>query len=169
MRGQGPRLAGRRAHPAIMAATNKSLARNNKSLGRGKATNNQTLISQRRVEGTAGLPQNEFHSLIKPTTTIRFTESQIALVMRAHPNCNLRGLTEVSFEFDQAGEIVDCVGTIKDRGNIGRDYTGSGLARLYEMARRQLAIRQTGATILQFPKMPRGHGHLAVAVERHIS
>jgi hypothetical protein len=26
---------------------------------------------------------------MKPTTKIRFTEPQIALVMRAHPNCNL--------------------------------------------------------------------------------
>jgi hypothetical protein len=52
------------------------------------------------------------------TTKIRFTETQIALVMRAYPNCNLDRLTEVSFEFDQAGEIVDCVGTIKDGGNI---------------------------------------------------
>jgi hypothetical protein len=53
-----------------------------------------------------------------PTTKIRFTETQIALVMRAYPNCNLDRLTEVSFEFDQAGEIVDCVGTIKDGENI---------------------------------------------------
>jgi hypothetical protein len=44
---------------------------------------------------------------------IRFTEPQIALVMRAHPTCNLDHLTEVSFEFDQAGNIVDCSGTIK--------------------------------------------------------
>jgi hypothetical protein len=34
------------------------------------------------------------------------TEPQIALVMRAHPNCNLDRLTEVCFEFDQAGKIV---------------------------------------------------------------
>jgi hypothetical protein len=27
--------------------------------------------------------------------------SQIALVMRAHPNCNLHRLTELCFEFDQ--------------------------------------------------------------------
>jgi len=87
----------------------------------------------------------------KPTTKIRFTEPQIALVIRAHPNCNLDRLRELSFEFDQAGKILDCVGTIKDGGNIDHDYAGSGLARLYETARRKLAARQTSATILQFP------------------
>ena len=71
---------------------------------------------------------------MKPTTKIRFTEPQIALVMRAHPNCNLDRLTELSFEFDQAGEIIDCTGTIKD-GNGNHDYAGSGLARFYRMAR----------------------------------
>jgi hypothetical protein len=50
---------------------------------------------------------------MKATTKIRFTEPQIALVMRAHPNCNLHHLTELSFEFDQAGKIIDCIGTIK--------------------------------------------------------
>ena len=88
---------------------------------------------------------------MKPTTKIRFTEPQIALVMRAHPNCNLDRLTEVSFEFDQAGEIIDCAGTIKDGGNIDRNYAGSGLARLYEMTRHQWTYRQTTAAILQFP------------------
>jgi hypothetical protein len=88
---------------------------------------------------------------MKPTIKIRFTEPQIALVMRAHPNCNLDHLTELSFEFDHSGEIIDCVGTIKDGGSIDRDYAGGGLARLYETARRQLTARQTGATILQFP------------------
>src|SRR5262249_11733926 len=89
---------------------------------------------------------------MEPTIKIRFTEPQTALVMRAHPNCNLDCLTEVSFEFDQAGKIIDCIGTIKDGGNIDRNYAGSGLVRLYERARRQLAARQTSATILQFPK-----------------
>ena len=88
---------------------------------------------------------------MKPTIKIRFTEPQIALVMRAHPNCNLDRLTELSFEFDQSGKIIDCIGTIKDGGNIDHDYAGSGLARLYGTARRQLAARQTSATILQFP------------------
>src|SRR5947209_6879283 len=73
---------------------------------------------------------------MKPTTKIRFTEPQIALVMRAYPNCNLDRLTELSFEFDQAGEIIDCTGTIKDGGNVNHDYAGSGLAQLYETARR---------------------------------
>jgi hypothetical protein len=88
---------------------------------------------------------------MKPTTKIRFTEPQIALVMPAHPNCNLDGLIELSFEFDQAEEIIDCTGTIKDGGNIDHDYSGSGLAHLYETARRKFTARQTSATILQFP------------------
>src|SRR5262249_47032001 len=88
---------------------------------------------------------------MKPTTKIRFTEPQIALVMRAYPNCNLDHLTELSFEFDQAGKIIDCIGIIKDGGNINHNYAGSGLARLCETARRRLSAGQTSATILQFP------------------
>jgi hypothetical protein len=88
---------------------------------------------------------------MKPTIIIRFTEQQIALVMRADPNCNLDGLTELSFEFDQGGKIIDCIGTIKGGGNIDHDYAGGGLVRLYETARRQLITRQTSATIWQFP------------------
>jgi hypothetical protein len=88
---------------------------------------------------------------MNPTTKIRFTEPQIALVMRAHPNCNLDSLTELSFEFDQDGNIVDCIGTIKDGGNIDRDYAGSGLAHLYRAARRRLTAGPSSATILQFP------------------
>jgi len=88
---------------------------------------------------------------MKPTIKIRFTEPQIALLMRAHPDCNLDRLTELSFEFDQSGKIMGCIGTIKDGGNIDHDYSGSGLARLYKKARRLFTARQTGATILQFP------------------
>ena len=88
---------------------------------------------------------------MKPTTKIRFTEPQIALVMRAHPNCNLDHLSELSFEFDRAGKIIGCIGTIKNSGNIDHDYAGSGLARLYETARRKFTTRQMSATILQFP------------------
>ena len=88
---------------------------------------------------------------MKPTIKIRFTEPQIALVMRAHPNCNLDRLSELSFEFDQVGKIISCIGTIKDGGSMDHDYAGSGLARLYETACRQLPGRQTSATILQFP------------------
>jgi hypothetical protein len=66
---------------------------------------------------------------MKPTIKIRFTEPQIALVMGAHANCNLDRSSELSFEFDQAGEIVDCIGTIKDGGNVDHDYAGGGLAR----------------------------------------
>jgi hypothetical protein len=87
---------------------------------------------------------------MKPTTKIRFTETQISLVMRAYPNCNLDHLIE-SFEFNQAGEIVDCVGKIKPGGNIDHNYAGSGLARLYETARRRLTARQASATIIRFP------------------
>jgi hypothetical protein len=75
---------------------------------------------------------------MNPTTKIRFTEPQIALVMRAYPNCNLDRLTELCFEFDQAGKIIDCIGTIKGGGNVDHDYAGSGLACLYERARRQI-------------------------------
>jgi hypothetical protein len=88
---------------------------------------------------------------MKPTTKIRFTEPQIALLMRAYPNCNLDRLTEISFEFDQAGQIIDCLGTVKDGEIIDHDYAGRGLVRLYERARRRLTARQAGATILQFP------------------
>jgi len=52
---------------------------------------------------------------------------------------------------DQAGKIIDCVGTIKDGVNIDHDYAGSGLAHLYETVRRKFTARQTSATILQFP------------------
>jgi hypothetical protein len=93
---------------------------------------------------------------MKTTTKIRFTESQIALEVRAHPNSNLDRLTELSFEFGQAGEIVDCVGRIRDGANIDHDYAGSGLARLYERARRQLTGRQASATILQFSRSSTG-------------
>jgi hypothetical protein len=88
---------------------------------------------------------------MKPTTKIRFTEPQIAFVIRAYPNCNLDRLTEVSFEFDQTEKIIGCFGTIKDGGNIDHDYAGSGLARLYETARRVFTARETSTTILQFP------------------
>ena len=92
---------------------------------------------------------------MKPTTKIRFTEPQIELVMRAHPNCNLDRLTEVSFEFDRAGTIIDCIGTIKDGGNIDHNHAGSGLARLYEAARRRITALPVTATILQFRKCNR--------------
>jgi hypothetical protein len=96
-------------------------------------------------------PRSRLVCPMKPTIKIRFTEPQITLVMRAHPNCNLDHLSELSFEFDQAGKIVDCSGTIKDGGNVGHDYAGSGLARLYESARGRLTAPRAGATILQFP------------------
>jgi hypothetical protein len=94
---------------------------------------------------------------MKSTIKIRFTESQIELLARAHPNCNLERLTEVCFEFNQAGKIIDCTGTIKDGLNIDHDYAGSGLARLYETALRKFTTRQTSAAILQFPNGERRH------------
>jgi hypothetical protein len=100
---------------------------------------------------------------MKTTTKIRFTEPQIALVMRAYPNCNLDRFTELCFEFDQAGKIIDCIGTIKDGGSIDHDYSGSGLARLYEAARRRLTGRQTSATIVQFPNGERPNVLILVA------
>src|SRR5262249_25257887 len=89
---------------------------------------------------------------MKATIKIRFTAPQIAFLMRAYPNYNLDHLSELSFEFDQAGKIIDCIGTIKAGGNIDHDYAGGGLAHLYETARRKSTARQTSATILQFPE-----------------
>jgi hypothetical protein len=66
-------------------------------------------------------------------------------------------LTELSFEFDQAGKIIDCIGTVKNGGKVDRDYAGSGLARLYETASRKFTARQASATILQFPNSERRH------------
>lgn len=99
---------------------------------------------------------------MKPTIKIRFTEPQIALVMHAHPNCNLERLTELLFEFDLAGRIIDCIGTIKDVANIDHDYSGTGLARLYDMARHLFTVRQTSATVLQFPRGARLANALAL-------
>jgi hypothetical protein len=123
-----------------MAATNKCLAQSNKSPDRGNATKKREIRRPSLIRDP-----------MKSTIKIRFTEPQIALAMRAYPNCNLDRLTELSFEFDQAGKIIDCTGTIKDGANINHDYSGNGLARLYETARRKLRGRQTSATILQFP------------------
>jgi hypothetical protein len=130
------------------------LARNNKSRTEGEAT-------KKRETATNADP---LMCPMKPTTKIRFTEPQIALVMGAHPNCNLDRLTELCFEFDQAGRIIDCIGIIKDGGNVDHDYAGSGLARLYEMARRQLTARQTSATILQFPNGERLANYISVDI-----
>jgi hypothetical protein len=87
---------------------------------------------------------------MKPTTKIRFTEPQIALLMRAHPDCNLDRLTELSFEFDLAGRIIDCIGTIKEGGNINTivSVTDSRTCTRWHAANSQLD--KTSATILQF-------------------
>jgi hypothetical protein len=109
---------------------------------------------ERLVSGRLARERQLLHPLrpaMKPTIKIKFTEPQIALVIFANPNCNLDHLSELSFEFDQAGTIIDCVGTIRSGGNVGHDYAGSGLALLYQRARRHLTVQQTSATILQFP------------------
>jgi hypothetical protein len=146
-------LAGKRKlfHPLMvpqlrtpLAATNKSLAKSNKPRTARNAT------KERWHRPLIEFPNRA--SAMRSTIKIRFTEPQIALVMRAHPNCNLDRLTELSFEFDQTGKIVDCIGQIKEGGHMDHNYAGSGLARLYEVARRQFTARQTNATILQFPK-----------------
>jgi hypothetical protein len=124
-----------------MAATNKCLARGNKSSAALNATD-------KRDTRPVPIPldvSNETNSENKVTAP------QIAFLMRAYPNYNLDHLSELSFEFDQAGKIIDCIGTIKAGGNVGHDYAGGGLARLYETARRKLADRKTSATVLQFP------------------
>jgi hypothetical protein len=88
---------------------------------------------------------------MKPTTKIRFTEPQIAFLRRAHPDCNLDGLAELTFFFDQDGHLIDCTGRIEG-DDTERDYAGLGLILMYEMACRGLARRsQSGAEILRFP------------------
>jgi hypothetical protein len=121
----------------VLAAKNKCLAPNNRSRTGGEATKKHEL-------GWMSIP-------MKPTTKIRFTEPQIALLMHAHPNCNLDCLTELCFEFDQAGKIIDCTGISKQSHNINHDYAGSGLAHLCRAARRRLTAGPPSATILQFP------------------
>jgi hypothetical protein len=137
---------------ATMAATNKCLALSNKSSTQREATN-----SGKRHPML-------IRCAMKPTTKIRFTEPQIALLMRAYPNCNLDHLTELSFAFDHAGKIIDCIGTIKEGGNIDHDYAGRGLARLYERALRLITARQTAPTIVQFPNGERLGGRTATVI-----
>ena len=85
------------------------------------------------------------------TTKIRFTAPQIALLRRARPGCNLDGLVELTFFFDQSGHLIDCTGKIEE-DDTGQEYAGLGLALMYAMACRGLARRsQKPAEILQFP------------------
>jgi hypothetical protein len=85
------------------------------------------------------------------TTEIRFTAPQIAFLSRAHPDCNLDGVVELTFFFDQDGHLIDCTGKIEGE-ETERDYAGLGLILTYEMARRGLARRsQKSAEVLQFP------------------
>jgi hypothetical protein len=85
------------------------------------------------------------------TTKIRFTAPQIAFLRRAHPDCNLDGVVELTFFFDQDGHLIHCTGKIEG-DDTERDYAGLGLILTYEMACRGLARRShTSAEILQFP------------------
>ena len=85
-------------------------------------------------------------------TEIRFTSPQIGLLRRAHPGCNLEGLVELIFFFDQSGHLLDCVGKITGDGSE-RHCVGLGLTLMYEMACRSFAGRsERPAEILQFPK-----------------
>jgi hypothetical protein len=100
------------ASPALMAATNKCLVLSNKS-GPGderprSMKTQPTLVSSR-----------------KPTIKIRFTEPQIALVMHAHPNCNLDHLSELSFEFDQSRYVR----ALSFAGIIGKSRKASVMVR----------------------------------------
>jgi hypothetical protein len=88
--------------------------------------------------------------------------------LRAHPNCNLDRLAELSFEFDQAGKIIDCIGTIKDGGNIDHDYAGGKLACLYERARRQIGSSANQRNDFAIPRWreatrPTGLGMLEIS------
>jgi hypothetical protein len=65
---------------ATMAATNKSLAKNNKSCTGGKTTKDRA-------------PAGSTTTSMKLITKIRFTKPHIAFLMRAYPNCNLDRLT----------------------------------------------------------------------------
>jgi hypothetical protein len=85
--------------------------------------------------------------------------------LRAYPNCNLDHLTELAFEFDQTGEIIDCTGTIKDGESVNHDYAGSGLARLYETARRQFTARPPAQRYCNF-QTARGGIELPHRVQR---
>jgi hypothetical protein len=80
---------------------------------------------------------------------ITFNHWRLALIRRAHPGCNLDNLSEVTFEFDEAGNIIDCTGRLEDT-TITHSHVGEGLVTLHAMAvrqREQLAAG-TSATVL---------------------
>ena len=94
-------------------------------------------------------------------TKIRITGQQLAFIREAHPHCRFEDLAEVTFEFDRAGNVVDC--TAKTNRNAPeRDYAGAGLTILYAIARKRfVAWAQGSATVLQFP--PANNGSRALA------
>ena len=101
-----------------------------------------------------GIDRAQKHDRATPlmcTIKIRFTAPQIAFLRRAHPDCNLDGLVELTFVFDQDGHLIDCIGKVEG-DDTERDYAGLGLILTYEMACRGFACRsQKPAQILQFP------------------
>jgi len=70
------------------------------------------------------------------------------------PDCNLDGLAELTFFFDQDGHLIDCIGKVEG-DDTERDYAGLGLILTYEMACRGFARRsQKPAEIVRFPGGP---------------
>jgi hypothetical protein len=97
---------------------------------------------------------------------IRFTAFQIELVKRADPASQLHNLTELTFEFDKGGNVIDCLGRCEGLQLTDDDYDGPGLLRFFEMARKQCAARlsDSGAKVLSFQarsddadRQPRGY------------
>ena len=63
-----------------------------------------------------GIDRAQKHDRATPlmcTIKIRFTAPQIAFLRRAHPDCNLDGLVELTFVFDQDGHLIDCTGKVE--------------------------------------------------------
>jgi len=85
-------------------------------------------------------------------TRIRFTEPQLALFKRAHPDADLESLIDVTFEFDRKGRLVDCFGTVEGAADPAFN-DNPWLSTLCNLARERLAkLPASGAaTIVQFP------------------
>jgi len=89
---------------------------------------------------------------------IEFSEPVLALIRRAHPQCNLDGLIGISFKFDRHGNVIDCTGVI-DGTKPSEAFQGKGLVLLQDQAKRRFeAARQRRrekvaqfATVIPFP------------------
>jgi hypothetical protein len=84
---------------------------------------------------------------------IRFTAFQIELVKLADPASQLHNLTELTFEFDESGNVIDCLGRCPRGEQLTvDDYNGPGLLRLQHLARQQFAARlaDSAAKVLSF-------------------